>query len=64
MFSVLCTVTADISKVTWMKATALDGSEYYHFKYSVILLFGLTEHKALLCWMEDVRLSAIHLILI
>jgi hypothetical protein len=30
------------------------GNQYYHQNFSVVLLFGLTELKAQISWMEDV----------
>jgi hypothetical protein len=60
MFSALCTVTADMSNLAQAAtvATAADGGKYYRIDFSVILLFGLTEHKALICWNEDVCLPS------
>ena len=34
--------------------TGRNGETYFHFKYQIELLFGLTEHKAQICWNENV----------
>ena len=52
-FSTLCTIRADLSAVPATENSQADGSEvYYSIKYSVVLLFGLTELKAQLSWSE------------
>ncbi|TFK71045.1 hypothetical protein BDN72DRAFT_877353 [Pluteus cervinus] len=53
-FQKLCTIEADI-ELDHEAATlreAPDGQTYYSVEYSVIFLFGLTEFKAQLAWME------------
>lgn len=61
MFSTHCTVTAEMPQVvkTDTPRRGLDGREYYYQEYNIIVLFGLTELKAQICWMENVR----HLVL-
>jgi len=56
MFATLCTVEANTSQM--IKAIkprrGRGGTWFYEQKFSVVLLFGLTELKAQLSWMEDV----------
>ena len=56
MFTTLCTVTADTSQMAkrLQARRNSNGAKYYHQSYSVVLLFGLTELKAQISWMEDV----------
>jgi hypothetical protein len=56
MFSTLCTVTADTRQMakTLKPCRGVDGGQYYRFDHNIILLFGLTELKAQISWMEDV----------
>ncbi|KAK0196216.1 hypothetical protein F5146DRAFT_319918 [Armillaria mellea] len=56
MFSTLCTVQADTSGISQDLAveTGRGGQRYYSIKFDVVLLFGLTELKAQLQWVEDV----------
>lgn len=56
MFSSLCTVIADTSQIgrTLRPQRGLMGIPFYSREFSIVLLFGLTELKAQLCWMEDV----------
>ena len=49
----LCKVSADTSGVPKKQMTSSQGT-YYSQDFSVKLLFGLTELKAQLCWMENV----------
>lgn len=55
MFSTLCTVQADTSGITQDLAmeTGRGGQRYYTIKFDVVLLFGLTELKAQLQWVEN-----------
>ncbi|KAI5897252.1 uncharacterized protein SCHCODRAFT_0107470 [Schizophyllum commune H4-8] len=54
-FSVLCTVNADVTSavVRLPPRRAADGHIYYQLNYDVVLLFGLTELKAQLRWLEN-----------
>jgi len=63
MFSTLCTVTADTCQTAKIlkPLRGVDGKQYYRFNYDVVLLFGLTELKAQISWMEDVSLISITL---
>jgi len=58
-YSRLCTIKADISHLPKTPKKNPSGGTYYRIDYSVILLFGLTELKAQLCWNENVRYSLI-----
>ncbi|KAG1799634.1 hypothetical protein EV424DRAFT_1332401 [Suillus variegatus] len=56
LFSRLCTVHADTSKIAeklTLKRSA-EGSTYYSMEIRVILLFGLTELKAMISWEDGV----------
>lgn len=56
MFSYLCTVTADTSRVarTMTLRRGVNHTQYYGLDYNIILMFGLTELKAQISWMENV----------
>lgn len=58
MFSTLCTIKGDTAAMTRALKTrhSPDGTPFYQLDFSVVLLFGLTELKAQLCWVEDVRI--------
>lgn len=55
-YSTLCTISVDLSKMG--KALGpfkgSDGRLYYKANFDIILLFGLTELKAQVCWKEKV----------
>ncbi|KAG2097232.1 uncharacterized protein F5147DRAFT_816648, partial [Suillus discolor] len=56
LFSTSCTVHADTSKIAeklTIKRSA-EGSTYYSMEIKVILLFGLTELKAMISWEDGV----------
>ncbi|KAF8333721.1 hypothetical protein F5887DRAFT_893234 [Amanita rubescens] len=56
-FPDLCTVSADISqfkKFAYPRTNRTNGEKYYEWNFDVILLFGLTELKAQVAWMENV----------
>ncbi|KAI6159165.1 hypothetical protein EDD17DRAFT_915883 [Pisolithus thermaeus] len=57
-FTTLCTIHADTSRLAAKLSPkrSKDGSVYYVIDIKVILLFGLTELKAQVGWVEDVRL--------
>ena len=55
-FSTLCDITADASGMTKVPKLGINEKYYWQQDYSIILLFGLTELKAQISWMEDVRL--------
>ncbi|EKM51021.1 uncharacterized protein PHACADRAFT_212923 [Phanerochaete carnosa HHB-10118-sp] len=52
MFSTLCTIYADTSKVVKQKHQGPKGV-YYTQKFDVVLSCGTTEMKAQICWMEN-----------
>ncbi|KAH9917533.1 uncharacterized protein B0H18DRAFT_1214541 [Fomitopsis serialis] len=52
MFSTLCHIRADIPPTCWKSKTGKLG-DYFSACCDVILLFGLTELKAQLCWVEN-----------
>jgi hypothetical protein len=54
----LCSVTADTSRIpkTMTARLSTSGNVYYQQQFSIVLLFGLTELKAQLRWMENVRI--------
>lgn len=57
MFSTLCTITADMSEVTKTLSPlrGLTGKQYYSQAYNIVVLFGMTELKAQISWIENVR---------
>jgi len=57
MFSGLCTVVADTRRVARSLSSrrGRTGRQFYSQEFSIVLLFGLTELKAQLSWMEEVR---------
>jgi hypothetical protein len=54
MFSRLCIVQADMSHIVLQPQRGKKGAIYYRLDYDIVLLFGLTELKAQICWTEDV----------
>jgi hypothetical protein len=54
MFSRLCIVQADMSHIVLQPQRGKGGAIYYRRDFDVMLLFGLTELKAQICWTEDV----------
>jgi hypothetical protein len=55
MFSTLCTVQADLSQMSkaMRPQRGRGGAQFYKQEFSVVLLFGLTELKAHISWMEN-----------
>ena len=53
MFDTLCTIRADVAHIPKVQKRGLLG-DYYEQHLKVILLFGLTEFKAQLSWIENV----------
>jgi hypothetical protein len=62
MFSTLCRVNADVSAVPKVIKINPEGEQYSEQIARIVLLFGLTELKAQLCWDQDVRVfwSLVH----
>ncbi|OSX61860.1 hypothetical protein POSPLADRAFT_1144067 [Postia placenta MAD-698-R-SB12] len=58
MFSTLCTVHADTSRVQKVKKKGPKGP-YFTQTYRVVLLCGLTELKAQISWIENVSLRSV-----
>ncbi|KIM58498.1 hypothetical protein SCLCIDRAFT_128166, partial [Scleroderma citrinum Foug A] len=56
-----CKIFADTSNITTalLPRTSPEGQTYYHVEFEVILLFGLTELKAQISWLENVRVYPI-----
>jgi hypothetical protein len=54
MFSRLCIVQADMSHIVLQPQRGKGGAIYYQRYFDIVLLFGLTELKAQICWTEDV----------
>jgi len=54
-FSTLCTVQADLSQMTraMKPCRGARGAQFYKQEFSVVLLFGLTELKAHISWMDN-----------
>ena len=59
MFTTLCSIVGDLSVVarSLKPETNDDGKTFFRVRVDVILLFGLTELKAQLSWMENVRVG-------
>ncbi len=56
MYSLLCHVHADLSRVPKLpRASTFGKSKYYAANFEVVLSLGLTELKAHICWQENVR---------
>jgi hypothetical protein len=56
-FSDLCIVNADISALKTSiqpRTNQINGKDYYVFAFDIVILFGLTEIKAQIAWMENV----------
>ena len=56
MFSNLCTVHADTSRVakTLSPRRGFAGMQFFRQQFSIVLMFGLTELEAQISWKEDV----------
>ena len=51
----ICTIDIDLSHVPLGTLPKPSGGRYYRLDYEIVLLFGLTELKALAAWKENVR---------
>lgn len=58
LFSKLCEIHADTSRVRKVRKIGPIGP-YYQLDFDIILLFGLTETKAQLRWMENVSVPQV-----
>jgi len=51
-----CIVSADLSELKKSirpRTNQKNGERYYSYRFDIILLFGLTEFKAQMAWMEN-----------
>jgi hypothetical protein len=53
-FTTLCTLVADISRVSKKPVKNANGTTYFTLDYDVVLNFGLSELQAQLRWWEGV----------
>ncbi|KAF6748629.1 hypothetical protein DFP72DRAFT_1014981 [Ephemerocybe angulata] len=53
MYPVVCRIEADLSKITATEGKNSKGETFYRIDFSIVLLFGLTELRAQLAYMED-----------
>lgn len=53
-YTQLCNIVTDLSNVPLTPMTNPDGETYYRIYYDIVLLFGLTEMKALVAWKDKV----------
>lgn len=53
-FTQLCVVIVDLSHLPLEPLISHKNETYYHVKYDVVLMFGLTEVTAQVAWKEDV----------
>ena len=58
MFETLCEIQADVSTAPYETKHGKAGAVYYMREFSVILLFGLTELKAQIGWIDSVTVSS------
>ena len=59
-YTKLCTIEADLSRVPLLPRPKATGSgSFYRVDYDIVLLFGMTELKALVAWKENVSGSFI-----
>jgi hypothetical protein len=58
----LCTIEVDLSHIPLSpQAKYSGGGTCYYFEYDIVLLFGLTELRAVVAWKEDVGLLFVFL---
>jgi hypothetical protein len=55
-YAKLCNIEADLSHLPLTPLRGSQGGTYYRVDYDVVLLFGLTELKAMIAWEEEVCL--------
>jgi len=53
-FAKLCTIDIDLSNLPLRPLSKPLGGRYYRLDYDIVLLFGLTELKALIAWKQNV----------
>ena len=54
MYSTLCHVEADLSALPKYPRGSILGN-YYRVDFEVVLTLGLTEHRAMIAWKQNVR---------
>ena len=55
-FAKICTIDIDLSRLPLNPLSKpFGGGRYYRLDYDIVLLFGLTELKALIAWKQNVR---------
>jgi hypothetical protein len=60
-YTKLCTIEADLSRVPLVpRPKAVGKGTFYRVDYDIVLLFGMTELKALVAWKENV--SCLHML--
>jgi len=52
-YTKLCTIDVDLSHLPLMPRNRAAGGTYFRLDYEIVLLFGLTELKALIAWKEN-----------
>ena len=52
-YTLLCTISCDISNVSYTVNVGPDGIKFYRYRFDLFLLFGLTELKAQVGWLEN-----------
>lgn len=61
-YAKLGNIEADLSHLPLTPLRGSQGGTYYRVDYDVVLIFGLTELKAVIAWEEEVRLLLLNLI--
>jgi hypothetical protein len=62
-YTKLCTIEVDVSHFPLSSRAQYSGEGiFYRFDHEIVLLFGLTELKALLAWKENVGPVLVHCI--
>ena len=56
MYSTLCRVEADTSRLSIPPKMSTHRMQYYEIKFEILLSLGLTELKAHICWQENVSI--------
>jgi len=51
-YSTLCSISGDLTNVGYTTGVGTDGQRFYRFGFDLVILFGMTELKALLAWEE------------
>jgi hypothetical protein len=58
-FAKICTIDIDLSNLPLSPLSKPFGGRYYRLDYDIVLLFGLTELKALIAWKQNVGFPSI-----